>query len=62
MRIVNLEEQDDDDESVGVAHWRGAANTIFETIDDQLEPFGLEIVMIDSGSSDYMWRIERRSA
>ena len=54
MRVIELEEQDYDDEAVGSARWRGAAQTIFETIDDQLEPFGLEIVMINSGSSDYM--------
>ena len=61
MRMIEVDKRDYDDEAVGVAHWRGAADTIFETIDDQLEQFGLEIVMIDSGSSDYMWRIDRRS-
>ena len=61
MRTIEVDDRDYDDETVGIAHWRGAADTIFETIDEQLEPFGLEIIIIDSGSSEYMWRIERRS-
>jgi hypothetical protein len=61
MRVVEVNENDYEDEAVAGAHWRGPRKDIFEAIDDQLEPFGLEIVMIDSGSSDYMWRVERRS-
>jgi hypothetical protein len=62
MRAVEVQESDYEDDVVGVAHWRGAPETIFEVIDDQLAVFGLEVVLIDEGGSDYMWRIERRAA
>jgi hypothetical protein len=61
MRVVPVHENDYEDDAVQTAHWRGPREDIFEAIDDQLEAFGLEIVMIDSGGSDFMWRIQRCS-
>ena len=60
MRVTKVKHEDFDDPAVGVAHWRGPGEEIFQTIDDQLERFGLQIVIIDADSSDYMWRVEER--
>jgi len=70
MRFIEMDDRDfdEDDDDVGPGpgpgvaggHWKNA-DAIFDSIDNQLEPFGLEIVMIDSRSDDFMWRIKARS-
>jgi hypothetical protein len=61
MRVVAAKRRDYKDKAIYVGHFRTDKQTIVEKIDDQLEPFGLETVMIDDGGSDLMWRVERRS-
>ena len=34
---------------------------MLQAVDQQLAAFGLEVVLIDTGS-DYLWRVEKRRA
>lgn len=43
-----------------VLDWRESPASVLETIDAQLAEHGLEIVMIDTGSDEYEWLIEKR--
>ena len=56
------EEHEEDDESIAVADWGDDPDTILESIDAQLAPFGLKIVQYDTGCGYYMWRIGKRNA
>lgn len=42
------------------ADWRESVAGALGIIDEQLAAFGLEIVQVDTGADDYMWKIEKR--
>lgn len=46
----------------GMAHadWKESVDGVLESVDQQLVEHGLEVVMFDTGSDEYMWRIEPR--
>jgi hypothetical protein len=39
--------------------YRGAPHEVLEAIDGQLTPYGLEVVMLDTGDDSYAWKIAR---
>ena len=68
MRVAEMtwnegkeEYEEDEEEAVGSVDWKEHADTILEIVDDQLAPFGLEIVQYDTHGDYYMWRIEKRA-
>ena len=48
-------------EASGFADWRADPAEMLQAVDQQLAAFGLEVVLIDTGS-DYLWRVEKRRA
>ena len=51
-----------DGDEYGVVDWKAPAGDVLELIDDQLAAFGLEVVEVDTGADDFMWKIEKRVA
>ena len=45
MRSRKITNENYDDDGLGVHGWKGPAELVLDTIDDQLEPFGLQIVV-----------------
>lgn len=41
------------------ADHRAPPHQVLENINDQLAAFGLEVVLIDSGSDEYVWRVAK---
>jgi len=66
MRTIELsdEQMEAEDNAVepefAFADWKESVSTVLETLDEQLAAFGLEIVQVDTGADDYMWKIEKR--
>ena len=62
MRIVEIFGNEDEDEfdemgeGIAVVRWKERVDAVLEIIDEQLEAFGLEIVLYDIGEADdYIW-------
>lgn len=52
----------DEDDGTGYADWKDSPATVLDIIDELLAAHGLEVVMIDTGSDDYLFKIEPRVA
>jgi hypothetical protein len=60
--IPMLEDPDalNDDPTVGSVDWRDSPETVLKTVDALLAPHGLEIVVSDTRTDEYKFRIETR--
>lgn len=52
----------DEDDGTGYADWKDGPATVLDTVDALLAAHGLEVVMIDTGADDYLFKIEPRVA
>jgi hypothetical protein len=50
-----MPEEDAEPEASGFADWRADPADMLQVVDQQLAVFGLEVVLISTGS-DYLWR------
>lgn len=63
MKVIDnptLDEAANDDPTLGMVDYKDAPHTVLDIVDRQLEDFGLEVVMADTGDDTYQWRIKRR--
>lgn len=52
--------EEDEDPAVRGCDWKSHADFILDEIDEQLAPFGLEVVLYETGGDNYVWRIDTR--
>lgn len=58
--MVALRRFDGVADDAAIVDYKESPHSVLELVDKQLKAFGLEVVMIDTGSDEYEWRIERR--
>lgn len=68
MRVVPYNEPtteaemdaEDGDPTLGYNDWKDSPSDVLDRVDELLRPYGLEVVMLDTGSDDYQYRIAKR--
>lgn len=51
----------EDDRTSRIADWKEGPADVLESVDDLLKPHGLEIVLLDTRSDYYRFRVEKRA-
>lgn len=62
MRTIPMSEDEEElhGEAVQMADWKAPPEEVLKSVDELLEPHGLEIVQYDTQDDSYLFRIERR--
>lgn len=59
--MKTLPATDEEDPSAGLADWKASPQAVLEIVNDQLADHGLEVVMIETHSDEYAWKIFKRA-
>jgi hypothetical protein len=60
MKEMDSSAYEDREEHLAHADWEESPSEVLEAVDEQLNAFGLEIVVYDTEGDDYAWEIKKR--